>query len=110
MKKHNILLILKILETESDKDHPITQLKIAEIISSVYLCDRKTIGRNIKFLKELGYPIVKTAQGYYLDSKSFTLDECNLVISSVRDNVNILEPQKQEIIEKLNAVLYKVHR
>ena len=70
-KKQNILLVLKILETGSDKLHPIKQCEIAKIISRVYPCDRKTVGRNIKFLMDIGYPIVKTTHGVYsLDLKS----------------------------------------
>lgn len=51
-KKYLILLVLKILENETDGSHPLTQGKIAQIISDVYPCDRKTVGRNITFLKK----------------------------------------------------------
>ena len=50
-KKYIIVLTLKILETDTDKKNPITQTKIAEDISRVYPCDRKTVGRNIIYLK-----------------------------------------------------------
>ena len=60
-KKFLILLILKILETESDEQHPISQSEIARIISGQYPCDRKTVGRNIRALITVGYPIQKSA-------------------------------------------------
>ena len=84
MKKHLIILVLKLLETESDKEHPLTQTKIADLISEVYACDRKTVGRNIGFLKEMGYPIVKTPRGFYLDRKEFSVEEMRLVEDAVR--------------------------
>ena len=70
-KKHLILLVLKLLETETDANHPITQTEIVKTISEVYPCDRKTVGRNIKELKELGYPITKTTKGFYMNENSF---------------------------------------
>jgi hypothetical protein len=48
-KKYLIILILKLLETETDIDKPLTQTKIAEIISERFPCDRKTVCRNIGF-------------------------------------------------------------
>ena len=110
MKKQNILLVLKILETESDESHPITQLKIADIISEVYPCDRKTVGRNISYLKKLGYPIVKTPKGFYMDNKLFTIDECKLIVSTVRESANIPEPQKTDIANKLISALAKIYK
>lgn len=88
MKKQNILLVLKILETESDAAHPFTQRKITDIISAVYPCDRKTVGRNIAYLIKLGYPIIKKSNGYYMDNKLFTIDECNMIVSATRATKN----------------------
>lgn len=82
-KKHLILLVLKLLETESDANHPITQTEIAKTISEVYPCDRKTVGRNIKDLKELGYPIVKTTKGFYMNGKRFTVNEIDFVTNAI---------------------------
>ncbi len=112
MKKQNILLVLKILETESDKSHPITQRKIADIISGVeaYSCDRKTVGRNIAFLIKLGYPIVKTPKGFYMDNKLFTLDECKLIVSAVRESVDISEQRRAELASKLSNALAKIYK
>lgn len=109
MKKQNILLVLKILETESDKEHPITQLKIADIISDVYSCDRKNVGRNIAYLIKIGYPIVKTSKGFYLDNKIFTLDERNIILSAIREKTDITQEQKEQIISKLDAILTKIY-
>lgn len=110
MKKQNILLVLKILETESDKSHPITQLKIADIISGeeAYSCDRKTVGRNIAFLIKLGYPIVKTPKGFYLDNKLFSLSEKNIILSAIREKTDLSDEQKEQMIAKLDSVLYKI--
>ena len=85
-KKQIIVLVLRILETESDRSHPITQIKIADIISQKYPCDRKTVGRNIAFLKELGYPIVKAPKGYYMDKRCFSREEVSFLIELVKNS------------------------
>lgn len=92
-KKYLIVLILRILETESDKENPLTQAGIAKIISAKYPCDRKTVGRNIKFLKEIGYPIIKTTKGFYMDRMCFTMDEIKLILSLV-ENSDLVNDKK----------------
>ena len=53
-KKQLILLVLNELNINSDKEHPLTQIQIAENLSGEqFTCDRKTVCRNIKFLKDI---------------------------------------------------------
>ncbi len=109
MKKHLIILILKLLESESDRNHPLTQTKIADLISDVYACDRKTVGRNIGFLTAMGYPIVKTPRGFYLDRKEFTVDEMRFVEHAVRtapdDGID-----KEKLLLKLMPAMRRIVR
>ena len=74
-KKPLILYVLKILEANTDKEHPMKQTQIAEWLNDVMPCDRKTVGRNIEALIEMGYPIVKTQKGCYLGGKKFGTEE-----------------------------------
>ncbi len=83
-KKYLIVLVLRILETHSDKNHPLTQVEITKIISSNFPCDRKTVGRNIKFLKDMGYPIVKIPTGFYMDNQMFSREEIDFVLDAVK--------------------------
>ena len=109
MKKHLIILILKILETCSDEDNPLTQVQITNLISEQYPCDRKTVGRNIKFLKEIGYPIVKTSVGFYMDNQTFSREEIAFVIQAVRasegSNIN-----KEDLCQRLSASLSRYYK
>ena len=96
MKKHLIVLILRILETHSDVNHPLSQIKIASMISDAeYPCDRKTVGRNIRDLVELGYPIVKTPKGFYMDGKTFSREEIEFI-------TKLLAHSKSESIDTLS--------
>ena len=109
MKKYLIVLILRMLETHSDKTNPLTQVKIAEEISKVYPCDRKTVGRNIKFLTEIKYPIIKTSKGFYMDKQLFRREEIEYVIDSVKKN-DVEISQKEELCDKLRSSLSRYYR
>ncbi len=70
-KKTIILYVLKILQEGSSKDKPITQTSIAKVLNSIGVpCDRRTVGRNIDYLIEFGYPIKKIkGGGCYFEKK-----------------------------------------
>ena len=108
-KKYLIILILKILETTTDKYHPKTQKQILDEIVSVYPCDRKTVSRNIKFLQEVGYPIVKTQNGVYMDGRTFNKKELDYVLTSVKTNQEEFEG-KEELCIKLRELLISYYR
>ena len=108
-KKHLILLVLKILENNTDSRWPKTQVEIANEISSVYPCDRKTVGRNIKFLIEMGYPILKTNRGYYMEGRTFNKKELDYILTSVKINPEIFDG-KDELYEKLRGFLLSYYK
>ena len=109
-KKYLILLILKILESESDESHTLTQSKIAQEISEVFPCERKTVGRNIRFLIKIGYPIKKTSRGFYLDGKKFTVEEVKFILDAVRSATGKTEEEKEALLRRLSKFLVKIYR
>ena len=68
-KKTIILFVLKMLQQGSSKDKPITQTNMAKVLNSMGVaCDRKTVGRNIDYLIDFGFSIVKLkGGGCYMD-------------------------------------------
>jgi len=106
-KKFLIVLILRILETDSSKENPYTQVRIANEISKTYPCDRKTVGRNIKFLMQLQFPIVKTKKGFYMDGKTFSLDEIDFVRTAIMGTDGKTAEEKEELIKKLSTLMTK---
>ena len=70
-KKTIIVHILKVLYCYTSKKYPVTQKFIADYLNEIDIpCDRKTVGRNINYLIDMGLPIVKShskARGYYYD-------------------------------------------
>lgn len=71
-KKTIILYVLKMLDEGSSLEKPITQTNMAKVLHSIGIsCDRKTIGRNIKYLQDFGYPIMRVGtNGYYMNKEN----------------------------------------
>lgn len=109
-KKYLIVLILKILESFTDSSNVLTQIEIAKQISQVYPCDRKTVGRNIKFLQKIGYPIVKTSKGFYMDKKAFSINEINYIITAIKSAEESDDINKTELIDKIQKQFNVIKR
>ena len=106
-KKQLIILVLRMLESESDEQHPLTQTEMSKVISEIYPCDRKTVCRNIKFLKDMGYPIIKTTKGFYMDNKTFTHSEIAFVETAILTAVGLSYEEKKILSERVVELLTK---
>ena len=106
-KKQLILWVLNVLNNESDEQNPLTQGKIADIISAIYPCDRKTVCRNIKFLKEMGYPIIKTTKGFYMDNKLFSVEEIEFIKSAILSKNEKTHEERESLSNKVAELLTK---
>ena len=101
-KKLLILLILEVLERNSDEDHHLTQQEILRILESEYgvVCDRRSIKANVLDLVDFGYDI-NMDDGYYLASRDFEDAELRMLIDSVLFSRHISRIQGKRLIEKL---------
>lgn len=69
-KKNIILYILKVLCKFSSTNASIPQTAIAKYLNDLDIpCDRKTVGRNIKYLQDFGVNIQKDEKGYFIDKE-----------------------------------------
>ena len=112
-KKPLILYVLKILETETDERHPMTQTELTSVIASAMPCDRKTVGRNINALIGMGYPIVKTTRGCYLSGRKFDSDEIKYVLAAVRGEelpAGMPPEERAALADRLRPVLNRLYR
>lgn len=94
-KKTIILYVLKILREGSSPMKPITISNIAHVLNSMDIpCDRKTVGRNVNYLIEFGYPIKKLPRGgcYYSNADISVKDRITLY-KLVRKNIVLFEDQ-----------------
>ena len=76
LKKTIIVHILRILYSYTSFDYPATQTAIANYLNEIEIsCDRKTVGRNIRYLIDMGLPIKRKHcknGGYYYDIENDT--------------------------------------
>ena len=71
LKKTIIVYILRILYNYTSADYPVTQTNIVNYLNDIDIpCTRKTVGRNLKYLIDIGLPIKRKSSkngGYYYD-------------------------------------------
>ena len=67
-KKLIIIYVLNVLRAYSRADAPISSTALCTYLNDIgVFCDRKTVGRNIDYLIDFGYPIKKIkGKGCYL--------------------------------------------
>ena len=112
-KKQLILLVLNELSAFTDEDHPLTQAQIARNLSGEkFTCDRKTVCRNIKFLKEMGYPIVKKEKngGFYMDKKMFSVEDVDFIRSAILSAEGKTKEEKEALAKSVTDILNKMYR
>lgn len=68
------------------------------------------MGRNISCIIELGYPIIKTSKGFYLNRKKFTVDEVNFVFSAILASLDKSLREREEIVRCILEILNKINR
>lgn len=102
-KKTIIFRLYQVLYEYSDADHPLTQNKIIELLEKNYgiETERKTIGRNISYLAEMGIDIIGTRKGCYLAERYFEHSELRILIDSILCSRHINPGHSKELIEKL---------
>ena len=109
-KKQLILLVLNELNANSDKDNPLTQTQIAQNLSGEqFTCDRKTVCRNIKFLKDMGYPIKKSRKVFYFD-REISMADIEFVKAAIISAEDKSTEEKDELAQKVVDILTKQYR
>ena len=110
-KKLLILLILDVLQRNSDEDHHLTQQEILRILEAEYgvICDRRSVKANVLDLVDLGYDI-NMDDGYYIASREFEDVELRMLIDSVLFSRHISQIQGKRLIEKLEKLSSKYFR
>lgn len=82
---------------------PLKQQDIINLLKKNYgiEVERKAIGRNLSFLREMGYEIHSDRKGSYLEDKQFENAELRLLIDSVLSSRHISEKYSKDLIDKL---------
>ena len=110
-KKLLILLILDVLQRNSDENHHLTQQEILRLLEAEYgvVCDRRSVKANVLDLVDMGYDI-NMDDGYYIASREFDDAELRMLIDSVLFSRHISLTQGKRLIEKLEKQSSKYFR
>ena len=110
-KKLLILLILDVLQRNSDENHHLTQQEILRLLEAEYgvVCDRRSVKANVLDLVDMGYDI-NMDDGYYIASREFDDAELKMLIDSVLFSRHISLTQGKRLIEKLEKQSNKYFR
>lgn len=102
-KQTLIFRLYQVLCEHSDADHPLTQQKIIDILNDEYdlVVERKAIGRNVSYLKEMGFEIATNKRGIYIESRPFENSELRVLIDSVLSSTHINATYSKQLIDKL---------
>ncbi|MBQ8996151.1 MAG: WYL domain-containing protein [Oscillospiraceae bacterium] len=114
MQKFRAIEILRILQEETDSDHPITTHDFCQRLEEKGItCDRRTLSDDISDLVDLGYAIssknIGKQKGYFYYCFMFSNEELKVLIDAVQASSFIPEKQSNELMEKL-AKLGGYHR
>ncbi len=102
----SIVCVLEILKKYTDENHPILQEDIVGYLETDYglEVERKTVGRNIANLKELGYDIHSSGKGSYLGEREFQSSEIRVLIDAVLSNKSLNDAHSRELLEKITKM------
>lgn len=105
-QKLKILYLLRLLEKNSDEEHPLTTAEIISYFESIGIgCERKSLYDDIAKLQEFGYDIIQISPrqggGYYLAEREFELPELKLLVDAVSSSRFITTKKSRELIKKL---------
>ena len=113
-KKQVLIAVYEILRQYSDAGHPLSIGQKGDMLAGFYgiHAERKSISRNIRLLKELGYDLhlhgEAGREGYYLQSRPFSDGQLRALIEVVWSSPYIAQRQAQELTGRL-AGLSTVH-
>lgn len=104
-QKLRLLYLKRLLEEQSDEDHPLTAQKILDHLRAQGIqAERKAIYDDIACLQDFGLDILHKLGkfgGYYLASREFELPELKLLVDAVQSSKFLTSKKSWELIEKL---------
>lgn len=105
-QKLKLLYILRILERETDEEHPIATQQLVQRLEEYGIhSERKSLYDDMEKLMDFGYDIIhvqsRLGGGYYLANREFELAELKLLVDAVSSSRFITTKKSRELIKKL---------
>lgn len=114
-KSHNqklkILYLMELFLQKSDVNHVLSIKEMVEYLSERgILAERKSIYDDIEVLKTFGLKILNRRErpaGYYLAERTFTREDCCLLINMVQSSEEITNRKARELTKKIEEIAPK---
>ena len=113
-QKIKLLKLMELLQQETDENHPITTSEICRRLGEMGIsCERRTVGKDMKLLRQQGYEIMSELKGhensYWIADRSFELPELKILMDAVQAAIFIPEDKTEQLVTKI-AVLGGSHK
>ena len=107
--KIKILYLLNILNRYTDIQNQLTAEELCARMNDEYgiKAERKSVYRDIEYLREYGIDIKKGPRGYFVDEREFSVAEVRLLISAVQTAPFITATKTKNLTRKLTGKLSK---
>ena len=108
-QKIKLLKLMELLRQDTDAQHPMIKTDVcARLVEMGITCDRRTLGRDVRLLREQGYTIGETMvhhdKAYYVDDGSFSLPEVKILMDAVQAAGFIPEGKSAVLTQKLASL------
>ena len=108
-QKIKLLKLMELLRQETDENHPITTSEICRRLGEMGIsCERRTVGKDMKVLREQGFEIMSELKGhensYWISDRSFELPELKILMDAVQAALFIPVDKTEELITKIAAL------
>lgn len=112
--KRRLLLLLRLLYTEADEQHPISTNELFAYFNNLGMQpDRKTLKSDIDLLTEMGLDIIAIHGNpikYFVGNHGFELPEVKLLIDAVQSSRFITTKKSRALTKKLSNYLVSKHQ
>lgn len=111
-QKLKMFYISKILEEESNMEHPISCKDLIEkLLDYDITAERKSIYTDVEYLNKFGYDIEfdsnRGSGGYYIGERKFELAELKMLVDMVQSSRFLTQKKSRELIRKLESMTDK---
>lgn len=108
-QKIKLLKLMELLRQETDENHPITTSEICRRLGEMGItCERRTVGKDMKVLREQGFEIMSELKGhensYWVSDRSFELPELKILMDAVQAALFIPKDKTEELLGKIAAL------
>ncbi len=105
-QKIKLLQLNEMLRQESDPEHPLRTVVICDKLKTFGIsCDRRTLSKDIKVLREFGFDIkekmIGHEKGYYVDQRGFSVAELKIMIDAIQAASFVTKDKTDDLVYRI---------